>query len=30
LQIRALSPHPHSQPMPLLDVRAADVMHLRE
>jgi BirA family biotin operon repressor/biotin-[acetyl-CoA-carboxylase] ligase len=30
LQIRTLSPHPHSQPMPLLDVRAADVMHLRE
>jgi BirA family biotin operon repressor/biotin-[acetyl-CoA-carboxylase] ligase len=30
LQIRLLSPHPRSQPMPLLDVRAADVMHLRE
>jgi BirA family transcriptional regulator, biotin operon repressor / biotin---[acetyl-CoA-carboxylase] ligase len=30
LQIRTLSPHPRSQPMPLIDVRAADVVHLRE
>jgi len=30
LQVRALSPHPRSQPMPLVDVRAADVIHLRE
>ncbi len=29
LQIRTISPHSHSQPIPLLDVRAADVMHLR-
>lgn len=29
LQIRTLSPHPRSQPMPLIDVRAADVVHLR-
>lgn len=30
LQIRAAAPHPHSPPMPLIDVRAADVVHLRE
>ncbi len=30
LQVRPLSPHSHSQPMPLVDVRAADVIHLRE
>jgi len=30
LQVRALSFHPHSQPRPLVDVRAADVIHLRE
>ncbi|HEX6727486.1 MAG TPA: biotin--[acetyl-CoA-carboxylase] ligase [Nitrospira sp.] len=30
LQVRALPPHPRSQPMPLVDVRAADVIHLRE
>lgn len=30
LQVRTLSPHPRSQPMPLIDVRAADVIHLRE
>lgn len=30
LQVRTLSPHPRSQPMPLVDVRAADVIHLRE
>jgi len=30
LQIRTTSPHSHSQLIPLLDVRAADVMHLRE
>jgi BirA family biotin operon repressor/biotin-[acetyl-CoA-carboxylase] ligase len=30
LQVRTLSPHPRSQPMPLIDVRAADVVHLRE
>jgi BirA family biotin operon repressor/biotin-[acetyl-CoA-carboxylase] ligase len=30
LQIRTLSPHPRSQPMPLIDIRAADVVHLRE
>ncbi|MBS0182441.1 MAG: biotin--[acetyl-CoA-carboxylase] ligase [Nitrospira sp.] len=30
LQVRILSPHPHSQPTPLVDVRAADVVHLRE
>ncbi|NGZ08598.1 MAG: biotin--[acetyl-CoA-carboxylase] ligase [Nitrospira sp. LK70] len=30
LQVRTLSPHPRSQPMPLIHVRAADVMHLRE
>jgi BirA family biotin operon repressor/biotin-[acetyl-CoA-carboxylase] ligase len=29
LQIRPLSPHLPSQPMPLVDVRAADVVHLR-
>jgi BirA family biotin operon repressor/biotin-[acetyl-CoA-carboxylase] ligase len=29
LQIRPLSPHPPSQPMPLVDVWAADVTHLR-
>lgn len=28
LQVRTLSPHPRSQPMPLIDVRAADVIHL--
>ncbi len=28
LQVRTLSPHPRSQPMPLVDVRAADVIHL--
>ncbi len=30
LQVRTLSPHPRSQPLPLIDVRAADVFHLRE
>jgi BirA family transcriptional regulator, biotin operon repressor / biotin---[acetyl-CoA-carboxylase] ligase len=30
LQVRASSPHPRSQPMPLIEVRAADVIHLRE
>lgn len=30
LQIRPLSPHFSSQPMHVLDVRAADVIHLRE
>jgi BirA family biotin operon repressor/biotin-[acetyl-CoA-carboxylase] ligase len=30
LQVRTLSAHPRSQPMPLVDVRAADVIHLRE
>ena len=30
LQVRALPPHPQSQPMPLIDVRAADIIHLRE
>ena len=30
LQVRVLPPHPRSQPMPLVDVRAADVIHLRE
>lgn len=30
LQIQVSPPHPHSQPMPLVDVRAADVIHLRE
>ena len=30
LQVRVLSPHSRSQPMPLVDVRAADVIHLRE
>ena len=30
LQVRTLSPHPRSQPMPLVEVRAADVFHLRE
>ena len=30
LQVRPLSPHPRSQPMALVDVRAADVIHLRE
>lgn len=30
LQVRTLSPHPRSQPTPLIDVRAADVIHLRE
>lgn len=29
LQVRPLSPHPRSQPMPLVDVRAADIIHLR-
>ena len=30
LQVRAMSPHSRSQPMPLVDVRAADIIHLRE
>lgn len=30
LQVRPLSSTPRSQPVPLLDVRAADVIHLRE
>ena len=30
LQVRPLSPAPRSQPMALVDVRAADVIHLRE
>lgn len=30
LQVRTLSPQSRSQPMPLIDVRAADVFHLRE
>jgi len=30
LQVRPLSPHSRSQLMPLVDVRAADVIHLRE
>ncbi len=30
LQVRPLSPPPRSRPMPLVDVRAADVIHLRE
>lgn len=30
LQVRTVPPHPRSQPMPLVDVRAADVIHLRE
>lgn len=30
LQIQVSPPHPQSQPMPLIDVRAADVIHLRE
>lgn len=30
LQIRPLSSPPRSQPVPLLDIRAADVIHLRE
>lgn len=30
LQIQITPLHPHSQPMPLVDVRAADVIHLRE
>jgi BirA family biotin operon repressor/biotin-[acetyl-CoA-carboxylase] ligase len=30
LRVRTLSSHPDSQPMPLIDVRAADVVHLRE
>lgn len=30
LQVRALPPPPRLQPMPLVDVRAADVIHLRE
>ncbi len=29
LQVRTVPPHPRSQPMPLVDVRAADVIHLR-
>jgi BirA family biotin operon repressor/biotin-[acetyl-CoA-carboxylase] ligase len=28
LRVRTLSPHPRSQSMPLIDVRAADVIHL--
>ncbi|MBH0203569.1 MAG: biotin--[acetyl-CoA-carboxylase] ligase [Nitrospira sp.] len=28
LQVRTVPPHPRSQPMPLIDVRAADVIHL--
>lgn len=30
LRVRAFSPSPGSQPPPLIDVRAADVVHLRE
>jgi BirA family biotin operon repressor/biotin-[acetyl-CoA-carboxylase] ligase len=30
LQVRTVPPPPRSQPMPLVDVRAADVIHLRE
>lgn len=30
LQVRPLSPLSHSQPAPLIDVRAADVIHVRE
>jgi BirA family transcriptional regulator, biotin operon repressor / biotin---[acetyl-CoA-carboxylase] ligase len=30
LQVRTVPSHPRSQPMPLVDVRAADVIHLRE
>lgn len=30
LQVRTSPPHPRSQPMSLVDVRAADVIHLRE
>jgi BirA family biotin operon repressor/biotin-[acetyl-CoA-carboxylase] ligase len=30
LQVRPLSPHPRAQPAPLIDVRAADVIHVRE
>ncbi len=30
LQVRTVPAHPRSQPMPLVDVRAADVIHLRE
>ncbi|HSA87161.1 MAG TPA: biotin--[acetyl-CoA-carboxylase] ligase [Nitrospira sp.] len=30
LQVRALPPQPHLQSRPLVDVRAADVIHLRE
>ena len=30
LQVRPLSPHPRSQLIPLVDVRAADIIHLRE
>ena len=30
LQVSAMPPHPRSQPMPLIEVRAADVIHLRE
>ncbi len=30
LQVRTVPPHPRSHPMPLVDVRAADVIHLRE
>ncbi len=30
LQVRPVPAHPGSQPMPLVDVRAADVIHLRE
>ena len=30
LQVRTLSAHPRSQSIPLVDVRAADVIHLRE
>ncbi len=30
LQIRPLSAHSHAQPAPLIDVRAADVIHVRE
>lgn len=29
LQVRPVSPQPRSQPLPLVDVRAADVIHLR-
>ena len=30
LQVRTVPPHPRSQPTPLVNVRAADVIHLRE